>query len=526
MTSEFETGDLKGGKPEVGERELDDEQVEDDWNWFDDGEWDRQWEEWQAASAASTGTSSKSPRCSGGEEKFSLKEELAGENSDPGEPPPDQPPASKKSRKDFSSPGLFSPSQEEGEKGEKRKDPEKDWEKEEDEDKDAEKKTEKEEEEEEEYFPIGGQRWSWPSSPLFEDSWLLPSPSGQSSTQKSRASRGRRHKGSSSSAAAAAAAATDLSTLSWSELTIRHNYLMDQKGRIDSRKFNKSALELLNAFAAKSRTLASAEQSGAVQRQTPAAAANKSGVVDPWASEKEALKIFRAKLLNKKDVASEELVARVVEYIQTQLPPFMTADERKETLLKKSLSFVLELSPQISLKTAPVIRSYVNRLFDAQLDNLFAEIRMPEMPVRQKALLYRRMFSRFLDDDRCVSFAATNKPLLGKLAIRDLFFLTFYASVTSKRHRSDNLLQLGCTGTRTSDGDVLFCSVASVCPTSPTIRLFVFFSFFSILSFFLGRSSVGKSLLFESLLLICGHQLLTATASGSSDSGCGRYSVG
>jgi len=486
MTSEFETGDLKGGKPEVGERELDDEQVEDDWNWFDDGEWDRQWEEWQAASAASTGTSSKSPRCSGGEEKFSLKEELAGENSDPGEPPPDQPPASKKSRKDFSSPGLFSPSQEEGEKGEKRKDPEKDWEKEEDEDKDAEKKKEKEEEEEEEeeeYFPIGGQRWSWPSSPLFEDSWLLPSPSGQSSTQKSRASRGRRHKGSSSSAAAAAAA-TDLSTLSWSELTIRHNYLMDQKGRIDSRKFNKSALELLNAFAAKSRTLASAEQSGAVQRQTPAAAANKSGVVDPWASEKEALKIFRAKLLNKKDVASEELVARVVEYIQTQLPPFMTADERKETLLKKSLSFVLELSPQISLKTAPVIRSYVNRLFDAQLDNLFAEIRMPEMPVRQKALLYRRMFSRFLDDDRCVSFAATNKPLLGKLAIRDLFFLTFYASVTSKRHRSDNLLQLGCTGTRTSDGDVLFCSVASVCPTSPTIRLFVFFFLSFLFSLF------------------------------------------
>jgi hypothetical protein len=210
---------------------------------------------------------------------------------------------------------------------------------------------------------------------------------------------------------------------------------MARKGHMDSRQFNKAALELLAAFAAKS-------PSG-----TAAAPASSSAGPDDWASEKEALGHFRKLLLNKKEMDSEDLVARVCQYIQSQLSPLLTADEKKETLLKKSLAFVLELSPQLSLKTAPVIRSYVSRMFDAQLDNLFAEIRMPEMPMRDKALLYQRMFANLFDDDKSVSFAATNKALLGKISIRDLYFLTFYACVTSRRHRGDNLLQLGCIGT-------------------------------------------------------------------------------
>jgi hypothetical protein len=37
---------------------------------------------------------------------------------------------------------------------------------------------------------------------------------------------------------------------------------------------------------------------------------------------------------------------------------------------------------------------------------------------------------------------------------------------------------------------------------------------------------VGKSLLFESILLVTAHQLLSTATSGSSDGGCGRFSVG
>ena len=77
---------------------------------------------------------------------------------------------------------------------------------------------------------------------------------------------------------------------------------------------------------------------------------------------------------------------------------------------------------------------------------MFVEIKMPEVPLKKKWLLYRRMLSRLLDDDSCVTFAATNRPLLGQLASRDLWFLTFFAMVTSRRVRGDNLLQLGVVG--------------------------------------------------------------------------------
>ena len=112
----------------------------------------------------------------------------------------------------------------------------------------------------------------------------------------------------------------------------------------------------------------------------------------------------------------------------------------------------------------PVIRSYVHQIFDTELENLFATIRMPERSARDKALQYRRMFTRFLDDRSCVTFACTNKALLGKLPPRDVWFLTFFAFVTSRRVRGDNLLQLGCSGTCV----ILFSLSLSLSNVDPT----------------------------------------------------------
>lgn len=286
---------------------------------------------------------------------------------------------------------------------------------------------------------------------------------------------------------AAENARLELASLTYPELVQRYTALMEKKQSMTGRVFNKAVLELLAVFASKS--------PGDVPTAGGGSAITGGGACrgqlgrdddDEWNSEKLALAKFRDELLNEKEMASETLVERVVEYIQTKLSPSLTADERKETLLKKSLSFVLDISPQLSIKTSPLIRSYVNRIFDSQMDNLFAEIVMPEMPLREKSLMYSRMFGNFIDSDKCVSFAATNKALLGKLSMRDLFFLTFYACVTSRRHRGDNLLQIG------------------VC----------------------GRSSVGKSLLVENVLMQSAHQLLTTTSSSSSDGGCGRFAVG
>ena len=43
---------------------------------------------------------------------------------------------------------------------------------------------------------------------------------------------------------------------------------------------------------------------------------------------------------------------------------------------------------------------------------------------------------------------------------------------------------------------------------------------------FLGKSSVGKSLLFENVVLHTAHQLLSSSSSSSSDAGVGRFQTG
>ena len=41
-----------------------------------------------------------------------------------------------------------------------------------------------------------------------------------------------------------------------------------------------------------------------------------------------------------------------------------------------------------------------------------------------------------------------------------------------------------------------------------------------------GKSSVGKSLLFESVVLVTGHQLLSSSSSSAGDAGVGRFHTG
>ena len=248
-------------------------------------------------------------------------------------------------------------------------------------------------------------------------------------------------------------------SLSWAELVRQHEVLLASKGKVNGRKFNKTALDLLNWCASKLKQnpsllqdsghlpdRSSEWQPGPFPSTFSALVAGGAGKTPLWEGEKEALSEFRALLLNAKEIQSKEMVARAVAYVKKGLPLLLTADEKRDMLLKRSLAIVQELSPQLSLKMGPVIRLYVNQFFDAQLDRLFAEIVMPEKPAREKAIQYRRMFCQCIDDRSCVTFACTSKSLLGRLSPRDVWFLTFFAFMTSRRVRGDNLLQLGCSG--------------------------------------------------------------------------------
>ena len=230
--------------------------------------------------------------------------------------------------------------------------------------------------------------------------------------------------------------------LSRAEALGQYEELMANKGQMDTRRYNKMVHALLDSCI----VLIKSQQGEVSNALTVMDPGNFNLPGSDWSNEQESLSKFRELLLNSKEIVSEQLIARVIAYIQRGLPPLLTADEKKDMLLKRSLAFVAELSPQLCIKIAPVIRSHVARIFDSQLENLFAEIRMPEMPMREKSLVYCRMLSNFIDHPECVSFAATNKSLLGKISPVDIWFLTFFACVLSRRIRGDNLLQLGCVG--------------------------------------------------------------------------------
>ena len=221
----------------------------------------------------------------------------------------------------------------------------------------------------------------------------------------------------------------------WPTLVQEYDALMSSKDTIDRRRFNKTALVLLSKFAATAR--------GSAILTNPL---NEPAVSQFRDDTKEALGEFRDLVLNAREMAIDDLSGRVVTFIDKGLSPNLTAEERKEELQKKSLSFLIELSPQLGIKAGAAVKSYISRLFGSDIDELLAEVRLPEMSLRDKTDMYTRMFENLMDDPRCVSFAASNIQLLGQLEPVDIWFLTFFAFVTVKRSRGDNLLMLGCVG--------------------------------------------------------------------------------
>jgi hypothetical protein len=76
--------------------------------------------------------------------------------------------------------------------------------------------------------------------------------------------------------------------------------------------------------------------------------------------------------------------------------------------------------------------------------------------VQTMAQQYQKCFNTWVDASAHVSFKATNTQLLGSIAVKDMYILTFFAFLTCKRAKNDNILQLGLVGCSTSGKSTLF----------------------------------------------------------------------
>jgi hypothetical protein len=202
--------------------------------------------------------------------------------------------------------------------------------------------------------------------------------------------------------------------------------------------------------------------------------------------EEEIITEYKVKILSTKEVRSDELVAKIVQAVEAQIPPHLSAEERRETLERAVLAKLSAASSCLHLKLNRLFKSFMTRREEAEMDGLFYNYLVPQKTRRELSSIYGTMFDKFIGNDRLVSFATGNPRMLGNIAPVDMWFLTFFVFVTCRRIRGDKLLQLGCVG----------------------------------------KSSCGKSTILEAVIRQTAHELLSSTSQSGGDAGVGRFEVG
>lgn len=166
------------------------------------------------------------------------------------------------------------------------------------------------------------------------------------------------------------------------------------------------------------------------------------------------------------------------------LPPNLSKDEQHNLILKRTQMRLLSLSSSLLVKIGPCVKTILAAKGYSELENEYATIQVTSLPPLEKALLYRRMFDRFINAPNSISLACSNHRLLGEIDIKDVFVLTLFCMITCKRVRGDDMLQL----------------------------------------FVSGQSSSGKTRLIEAVLMRTAHNLVCSNS--SSDAGVGRFEIG
>ena len=154
----------------------------------------------------------------------------------------------------------------------------------------------------------------------------------------------------------------------------------------------------------------------------------------------------------------------------------------KQAILDKLNS----VSAALKMKLAPLARAFMASKMEADMNELFFRMPVPQMTPKEKSECYGRMLSVLMDDPSQMSYV-TGKPMhLGQGALVDVWFLTMFAFVTCARIQGDILWQLRC----------------------------------------MGMSTCGKSTLIEAPIQAIGHQLLSLASNSRGNTGVGRFEVG
>jgi hypothetical protein len=135
---------------------------------------------------------------------------------------------------------------------------------------------------------------------------------------------------------------------------------------------------------------------------------------------------YKAILLNQRELTGEEIVAKIMDFVEKHLPVELLADERRQALFRGVMDKLNELSASLQIRLGPIARSLMMFCQNRDMNDLFAEVQLPELSAKEKSINYGHMLSKSLDDSTCVSYTTTNPKLLGCVAAGNVWFLTFF----------------------------------------------------------------------------------------------------
>lgn len=159
-------------------------------------------------------------------------------------------------------------------------------------------------------------------------------------------------------------------------------------------------------------------------------------------------------LVTNKEILTEAFLREIIDSLPD--PPNSSAVELAKSWKDEAKKRITEMSVTLSHKVEPIVQLMLEQKLAQNMDQTFSTIITQEPPIYEMANKYSKCFNTWIDADTCVSFKAINVRLLGKVNVKDMFILTFFAFLTCKRTKFDNVLQLGVVGCSTSGKSTLF----------------------------------------------------------------------
>ena len=151
---------------------------------------------------------------------------------------------------------------------------------------------------------------------------------------------------------------------------------------------------------------------------------------------------IRNLLLNKKDLIAESFLNQLLNEEAVNVPGELADDEKNLIISRRVESRLHSMGSTLVLKLNPLMRSMLLYRENLQSEQELATISVKQVSLKEKCLIYRRMFFNFIDAVGCVCFKVSNRRFLGQLSEREVFILTMFVFATCKRSRSDGMLML------------------------------------------------------------------------------------